>query len=103
MTPKEGVDLAVIGRSPKAFALEPERLRATEGVVNHTMSLLMDSGTAEGEPWDFMIAMRLMTRACAALIVEHSTEESIANDVAWPLLARQHEMAIGYIPVNGLA
>lgn len=50
-----------------------------------------------------MIAVRLMTRECARLIVEESTEESIANDVAWPLLAHSHGMRLAYVGVDGLA
>lgn len=103
MTPKADVDLTIIGRSQKVFAREPERLKATEGVVNHTVSLLLGRDVVASDPWDFMIAMRLMTRSCAELIVQQSTEESIANDVAWPLLAHQHGMRLGYVAVNGLA
>jgi hypothetical protein len=102
MTPKPGDDLTVIGRSRAAFGREPQRLQATEGVVNHAAGLVLGAVTA-GETWDFMIAMRLMTRDCARLLVEKSTEESIANDVAWPLLAHRHGMRLSYIGVDGLA
>jgi hypothetical protein len=103
MAPRAGEDLVVIGRSEAAFAREPRRLQATEGVVNHTATLLLGADVTAGETWDFMIAMRLMTRECARLIVEESTEESIANDVAWPLLAHQRGMRLAYIGVDGLA
>ena len=103
MTPTTGADLTVIGRSDAAFAREPQRLRATEGAVNHTAGLLLRAAVTAGETWDFMIAVRLMTRDCARLIVEESTEESIASDVAWPLLAEQHGMELTYIGVDGLA
>ncbi len=102
MMPKPGDDLTVIGRSRVAFGREPQRLQATEGVVNHAASLVLGTVTA-GETWDFMIAMRLMTRDCARLLVEKSTEESIANDVAWPLLAHRHGIRLSYIGVEGLA
>jgi hypothetical protein len=103
MAPRAGEDLTVIGRNDEAFAREPQRLQATEGVVNHAAALLLGSIATAGENWDFMIAMRLMTRDCARLIVEQSTEESIANDVAWPLLARKNGMRLAFIGVAGLA
>lgn len=102
MTPQTGDDLTVIGRSDRAFEREPQRLQRTEGVVNHAASLVLGSITA-GDTWDFMIAMRLMTRECAQLIVEESTEDSIANDVAWPLLAHQRGLRLAYVDVEGLA
>lgn len=103
MTPKIGDDLTVIGRSRDAFQREPQRLRATEGVVNHTASLVLGTAATAGETWDFMIAMRLMTRDCAQLIVDESAEDSIANDVTWPLLAHTHGMKLAYLGVDGLA
>ena len=86
MTPPSGVDLLVIGRSPEAFASEPHRLRVTEGAVNQTASLALG---LRDEVWDFMIAARLMTRETARLLVEDCGEESIANDVVWPLHAHR--------------
>lgn len=103
MTPKDDVDLTVIGRSAPAFAREPQRLQATESVVNRTASLLLGAEVIARDPWDFMIAIRLMTRACAELIVEESREESIANDVAWPLLAHRRGKKLGYVAAEGLA
>ena len=102
MTPQPGVDLTVIGRSPSAFANEPRRLQDTEGVVNHTASLILGTRAAT-ERWDFMIAVRLMTRATAQLIVEESTQDSISNDVDWPLLAVRHGRRLSYLGVDGLA
>lgn len=101
MTPVPGVDLTVIGRSPSAFQREPMRLRVTEGAVNHAAALLLGQSTAE--PWDFMIATRLMTRETASLIVDHCTEGSIASDVAWPLLAHRESRRLGYAGVDGMA
>lgn len=101
MTPGGDADLTVIGRSPRAFAEEPRRLRDTEGVVNHLASLIF--GPAETQEWDFMIAVRLMTRATAQVIVEESTQDSISNDVDWPLLARKRGLRVSYLGVDGLA
>jgi hypothetical protein len=101
MAPQEGVDLTVIGRSPAAFAQEPRRLQATEAVVNHAAALVM--ALDPDSSWDFMIATRLMTREVAQLIVEECDEDSIANDVAWPLLADRRGRAVSYLGVDGMA
>ena len=50
-----------------------------------------------------MIAARLMTRETAGLLVEHCSEESIANDVAWPLHAQREGRTLAHVAVNGLA
>lgn len=60
MTPSTGDDLTVIGRSPAAFEREPQRLQATEGVVNHAAGLVLGTTVTGDQPWDFMIAMRLI-------------------------------------------
>ena len=101
MTPPEGVDLVVVGRSPAAFAREPRRLQATESVVNHAAALVM--GRDPQDSWDFMIATRVMTREVAQLVVDESGEESIANDVAWPLLAHRRGRVVAYRGVEGMA
>jgi hypothetical protein len=95
-----GVDLVVIGRSPRAFACEPHRLRVTEGAVNQAASLALG---LRDEVWDFMIAARLMTHETAHLLVEHCPEESIANDVAWPLHAHREGRSLAFAAVEGLA
>jgi hypothetical protein len=100
MDPPSGVDLLVIGRSPGAFATEPHRLRVTEGAVNQAASLALG---LQDEVWDFMIAARLMTHDTARLLVEHCREESIANDVAWPLHAHREGRSLAHAPVDGLS
>ena len=100
MTASSDADLVVIGRSPWAFASEPARLRATEGAVNQAASLALG---LRDDVWDFMIACRLMTRATASLLVEHCGEESIGNDVAWPLHAHRAGKALAHVAVDGLA
>lgn len=94
-------DLTVIGRSRTAMRREPRRLQATESVVNHAATLVL--GLDPSEPWDFMIATRLMSREAARLIVDRCTESSIANDVVWPLLARRHGLRLSYVAVDGMA
>ena len=100
MTHPSDADLVVIGRSARAFASEPARLRATEGAVNQAASLALG---LRHEVWDFMIAFRLMTRATASLLVEQCGEESIGNDVAWPLHAHREGRTLAHLAVDGLA
>jgi hypothetical protein len=100
MTPPDDADFLVIGRSPRAFACEPHRLRATEGAVNHAASLALG---LRDEVWDLMIATRLMKRDTARLLVEQCGEESIASDVAWPLHSRREGKVLAYAGVDGLA
>ena len=100
MTPPSGVDLVVIGRSPEAFAGEPQRLRVTEGAVNQAATLALG---LDEDVWDFMIAVRLMTRDTARLLVEHCAEDSIASDVAWPLHVHREGKVLGHVAVDGLA
>ena len=94
------VDLLVVGRSPAAFAAEPARLRATEGPVNRVAALALGAGN---DWWDLMIAVRLMTRETARLLVEECAEESIGNDVAWPLHAHQRGLRLAHRAVDALA
>jgi len=81
-TPLEGSDCTVIGRSRSAFALEPARLRATESVVNEAARLAV---VTIDPNCDFMMAVRLVTREAAEELVANCLEETIGNDVAWPL------------------
>ncbi len=94
-------DFTVIGRSPETFEREPARLRATEGAVNRAASLAL--GHTGQEPWDFMIATRLMSRGTAQILVDEVGETSIASDVAWPLHAHGRGLSLSYRPVQGLA
>ena len=92
------VDCLVVGRSEAAMAAEPARLRATEGVVNHVFALT----AGLDDEWDLMMALRVLSARTAAMLVETCTEDSIANDVVWPLLAARHGHTLGYAAVDGL-
>ncbi|TNF87076.1 MAG: hypothetical protein EP301_07420 [Gammaproteobacteria bacterium] len=89
-------DCLVMGRSPSAFAAAPQRLRDTEVVVNRIYALMT------GRTWDLMMAARGFTRAAAQLITDSCTEDTIGNDVAWPLLIEQAGMSLGYLEADGL-
>lgn len=86
----------IVGRSARAFAAEPERLRRTEAPVNHAYRLLT------GRAADLMFAIRRMDRAVAADIVTNASVDTIANDVEWPLLAERLGHRIGYAEGDGL-
>lgn len=90
------VDVLVIGRSPRIFAAEPARLRDTEKLVNHVYTLMT------GRDWDLMFAARRLSRAAAQEIVRNACEDSIANDVEWPLLAEHAGFRLGYAAADGL-
>jgi hypothetical protein len=89
-------DLLVVGRSDRALAAEPQRLRETEHLVNHTHALLT------GDYWDLMFAIRRLSPAAVDLIVSRSRVDSLANDVEWPLLARQAGLRLGYVQSDAL-
>jgi hypothetical protein len=90
-------DLLVVGRSPRAFAAEPRRLQDTEQVVNHVYKL------TTGQDWDLMAAIRRFSRAGAEAVLAKSTVDTIANDVEWPLLARQLGLPTGYVETDAFS
>jgi hypothetical protein len=89
-------DCLVIGRSPAAFAATPERLRATETIVNRIYTLIT------GRDWDLMIAARGLSRRAAELIVRECEVDTLGNDVAWPLLVERDGLTLGYAQADGL-
>jgi hypothetical protein len=91
-------DVLVVGRSPEAMAASPRRLRETEAIVNQAFGLV-----AGHEGWDVMFAVRGFTRAAARAIVDSSTQDSIANDVDWPLLAITQGLRVEHAAAGGLS
>lgn len=89
-------DVLVVGRSAKAFAAEPQRLQDTERLVNHAYALMTGRG------WDLMFAVRRLSRAAAQTIVRDASEDSVANDVEWPLVAECAGLSLGYVAADGL-
>jgi hypothetical protein len=90
------LDCLVVGRSPRALAAEPRRLRETEALVNHAHALLT------GDNWDLMFAIRRLSPRAIALIVAESRVDTLANDVEWPLLARRAGLSLGYTQSDAL-
>ncbi|RPE83355.1 hypothetical protein EDF28_1897 [Curtobacterium sp. PhB137] len=95
---RRDVDFLVVGRSAVAMEAASDRLRRTEEIVNHVYGLA--NGLANR--WDLMIAMRLMTRDTAQLIVDQSRDTSITNDVTWPMLVRARGASVGYVEGDGI-
>lgn len=91
------LDLLVIGRSESAMATMPRRLVETERLVNHTFTLLT------GHDWDLLFAIRRFNQRGAETIVATSREETLANDVEWPLLAAKAGLSVGYAQSYALA
>jgi hypothetical protein len=82
-------DLLIIGRSDRAFAAEPARLRETEALVNRVYQMMT------GRTADLMFAVRRMSRPAAEAIVAQSRVETLATDADWPLLAERLGFSIG--------
>ncbi|HEY9012362.1 MAG TPA: hypothetical protein VIN06_15245 [Devosia sp.] len=96
LTAQPDADFVVIGRSTRAMADAPARLRETERIVNHVHRMMT------GKDWDLLFAVRRMNRRAAELIVESSQIDTLANDVEWPLLARQAGLRLGYTESDAL-
>ena len=90
------VGFLIVGRSERAFAAVPQRLQQTEGPINRAYELMT------GRRADLLSAVRRMDRAAASDIVAHSQVDTLANDVAWPLLAEQMGHAVGHVEADGL-
>lgn len=88
--------LLIIGRTERAMAAVPRRLRDTEMPINRTYELLT------GRSADLLFAVRRMDRGTAKDIVAHSRVDSIANDIDWPLLAERLGHRVGYAEAHGL-
>ena len=90
-------DLLVVGRSDAALAASPERLWETERLVNRVYTLMT------GRDWDLMFAIRRLTATAGRAIVEECQEDTMANDVVWPLLAENLGFTLGYFAADGLS
>jgi len=84
-----GVDVLIIGRSARALAAEPARLRETEALVNRVYAMMT------GRAADLMFAVRRLSRPAAAAIVAQSQVDTLASDADWPLLAERLGFSIG--------
>ena len=92
----DGADLLVVGRSDEAMLACPARLRETERLVNHAYSLMT------GRPWDVMFGIRRLSGPLARDIVANCTEDSLANDVEWPLFAERTGYRLAYLASDSL-
>lgn len=96
LTTQPEAQMLIIGRTERAMAAVPKRLRDTEMPVNRAYELLT------GRSADLLFAVRRMDRAAAGDIVAHARVDSIANDVEWPLLAERLGHRVGYAEAHGL-
>lgn len=90
-------EFTVVGRTERAMRACPARLRETESIVNHIYRLMT------GRAWDLMFAVRAMTPRAAEKVVEQCTENSIANDVEWPLVVERNGVPVGYLEADALS
>jgi hypothetical protein len=90
-------DLTVVGRTSRAMDACPRRLRDTEALINHIYAL------ATGRQWDLMFAVRLLSPAAARCVLTQAREESLANDVEWPMLVERAGLSLGYREADGLS
>ncbi|MBV9418940.1 MAG: hypothetical protein JO348_04140, partial [Alphaproteobacteria bacterium] len=90
-------DMLVIGRSARTFAAEPKRLQDTERVVNHIYALMTGH-----EGFDVMFAARRLSRRAAEMIVREAREDTVGNDVEWPLLVERAGLSVAYAAADGL-
>ena len=88
--------LLIVGRSGRAFADVPERLKQTEQPVNQVYELI------SGRRADLLSGVRRLARTTAADIVTHARVDSLGNDVEWPLLAERLGHSVGHIEADGL-
>lgn len=89
-------DFVVVGRTEAGMAESPRRLQDTERIVNHIYTLMT------GRDWDLMFGVRLMSGPAAQVIVLGCKEDSLANDVEWPLFSERQGFMLGYFPAAGL-
>jgi len=52
--------------------------------------------------WDLMFAVRCLSPAAARTVVETSTEDTIANDVEWPLVVEAAGLDLAWFAADGL-
>jgi hypothetical protein len=91
-----GADVLIVGRSDRAFAAEPARLRETEVLVNRVYEMIT------GRTADLMFAVRRLSRPAVEAIVAQSRVDTLANDADWPLLAERLGFSIGVAQSDAL-
>jgi len=96
LTAVPDADMLVVGRTTRSFAEEPRRLQETEAVVNYVYRLMT------GHAFDLMFAVRRLSGRAADLVVNESREDTLANDVEWPLLVERAGLSLGYAEADGL-
>ena len=91
------VDCQIIGRTEAAYATHPNNLRKTETLPNLFFSSWFE------RDMDFCAGSKGFSRSAAEFILEHSPDtNSLAMDVAWPILLKRGGFSWDYVAVEGL-
>lgn len=70
--------------------------RAPSDVGDHVYELMT------GRRWDLMFAIRCLSPAAARVVVEKGAEDTIANDVEWPLVVEAAGLDLAWFAADGL-
>ena len=90
-------DFTVFGRTPRAFETHPATLKDTEQIVTN----LFEKVT--GKAWDTLAAARGLSRRAAEYIVAECDDDTISNDITWPLMVlKQEHWVVDYFEVEGM-
>jgi hypothetical protein len=90
-------DCTIFGRTARAFATHSRVQRETEAIIDHVYCLV------SGHQWDVTAAARGFSQRAASAIVREHADDTIGNDVSWPLFLQQRGgFSLGYVEVEGL-
>jgi len=90
-------DCTIFGRTARAFATHSRVQRETEAIINHVYALV------SGHQWDVTAAARGFSQRAASAIVREHSDDTIGNDVSWPLFLQQRGgFSLGYVEAEGL-
>jgi hypothetical protein len=88
---------ACLGRTARAYATHPYVQRLAERATNHAF------GLAIGRRIDATAGACWLSRVGAALVLEHSREETNATDLEWPAIVfRADPRRLAYMATEGL-
>ncbi len=89
-------DVTVISRSPIALETYPKAWIETEQIASKILDKVI------GQYVDIMNGPYILNRNAAEFIAAHSIETGVGSCTEWCLLAKQANLSIDNLPVNGL-
>ena len=89
-------DCLIVGRTPAEFARTPQRLQQPERLVNSIFQV------STGTDADLMMACRQLSPDALQLILKASREQTLGNDVEWPMLCHLAGLTVGGTSADGL-